>query len=167
MKDLSKRKRRINKIIIITILLSVVLISTGAVLTYIEYTNQKNNKIHLEKVQTKYKNIFENNKPKDDLTINKVQAIKKDAKSIKLYENETKKIINELSELEAYLELKADIENCYEGTIMFSTVTKENINTMKTKNKKLSKEYQKYTNNYIIDLESQRSNIDMTLKPSA
>lgn len=91
MKDLSKRKRRINKIIIITILLSVVLISTGAVLTYIEYTNQKNNKIHLEKVQTKYKNLFENNKPKDDLTINKVQAIKKDAKSIKLYENETKK----------------------------------------------------------------------------
>lgn len=45
MKDLSKRKRRINKIIIKTILLSVVLISTGAVLTYIEYTNQKNNKI--------------------------------------------------------------------------------------------------------------------------
>lgn len=44
---------------------------------------------------------------------------------------------------------------------MFSTVTKENINTMKTKNKKLSKEYQKYTNNYIIDLESQRSNIDI------
>lgn len=161
MKDLSKRKRRINKIIIITILLSIVLISTGAVLTYIEYTNQKNNKMHLEKVQTKYKNLFENNKPKDDLTINKVQSIKKDAKSIKLYENETKKIINELSELEAYLELKADIENCYEGTIMFSTVTKENINTMKTKNKKLSKEYQKYTNNYIIDLESQRSNIDI------
>ncbi len=160
MKDLSKAQRKKKNMTLIIVLAITTLIFVGSFFAYRQYTHQQNDKIHLEKIQLEYKNLFKENEPNDNLTIAKVQAMKNETQKIKLYKNETQKLINDLSELESYLSLKEEALDCYNGTIMNSTVTTEDINKLKSKNKKLNSKYQKYIENYIIDLESQRLSID-------
>ena len=160
MKDLSKAQRKKKNMTLIIVLAIITLIFVGSFLAYRQYTHQQNDKIHLEKIQLEYKNLFKENEPNDNLTIAKVQSMKNETQKIKLYKNETQKLINDLTELENYLSLKEEALNYYNGTIMNSSVTTKDINKLKNKNKKLNSKYQKYIENYIIDLESQRSSID-------
>ena len=150
MKDLSKAQRKKKNMTLIIVLAIITLIFVGSFLAYRQYTHQQNDKIHLEKIQLEYKNLFKENEPNDNLTIAKVQSMKNETQKIKLYKNETQKLINDLTELENYLSLKEEALN----------VTTKDINKLKNKNKKLNSKYQKYIENYIIDLESQRSSID-------
>lgn len=160
MKDLSKEQRKKKNKNLIIILTAVILIFTGAFFAYVEYTHQQNDKILLEKVQLEYKNLFKDNRPKDNITIAKVKSIKNETQKIKIYKSEASKLNSDLTNLENYLTLKEEILKCYNETTMDSSVTTKKINSLKNKNKKLVKNYQEYIDNYIIDLESQRLNID-------
>ncbi len=161
MKDLSKKQRKKSKLIISTIIVAFVLIFSGSIFAYTEYTHQQNDKILLEKIELEYKSFFKDNKPKDNLTVNKVSSTKKEAKKIKVHKEKAQKLIKKLSDLEDYLTVKDEIQSCYKETTMNSTVTTKDISNLKTKVKRLNSTYQKYLENYITDLESQRSNIDI------
>ena len=145
MKDLSKAQRKKKNMTLIIVLAIITLIFVGSFLAYRQYTHQQNDKIHLEKIQLEYKNLFKENEPNDNLTIAKVQSMKNETQKIKLYKNETQKLISDLTELENYLSLKEEALNYYNGTIMNSSVTTKDINKLKNKNKKLNSKYQKYT----------------------
>ncbi len=164
MKDLSKKQRKQKKLLIITILVGAILLFSSIIFAYTEYTHKQNDKILLEKIKLEYKCFFKENKPIDNISINTIKKMKKEIKKIKLYKDEAKKITADLSELENYLIVKNEIKNCYNETTMNSTVTKKDINNLKSKVKKLNSTYQKYLENYITDLESQRSNIDMEME---
>ena len=96
MKDLSKAQRKKKNMTLIIVLAIITLIFVGSFLAYRQYTHQQNDKIHLEKIQLEYKNLFKENEPNDNLTIAKVQSMKNETQKIKLYKNETQKLINDL-----------------------------------------------------------------------
>lgn len=114
-----------------------------------------------KKLKKQYYEMF-NNKDivKKGITQKNLVDFKRSSNKIIGHNNEKKKFIKSIDNTLNYINLNNVIKSETKNNIISSTLNRNKINYLKQENSKLPNNYQNYINNYIIELEIQRNNID-------
>ena len=137
--------------------LALILLTTGLFQTISGIFVLNNDNIKYFKTTTKYKTLFANNKPKNEISAQSIYETKQLANQ--LYTSRRKdKILEEIDNLEKYMKLKDQIKSYSKSEQMISD---NDINYLKSEISKLNTEYQNYINPSLNKLIEKKENIEL------
>ena len=125
----------------------------------------KNEAYILNSTKREYNSLFSSNKPKESISLRKVDSVKKKVKKLPKYNEKDKKVmLSDLNNFKKYIDLKNRILNNYSNNCMNSSLSINEINKYKKESKSITKKYRKILNKYINSMYAQRRNIDKVEK---
>ena len=125
----------------------------------------KNEAYILNSTKREYNSLFSSNKPKENISLRKVDSVKKKVKKLPKYNEKDKKVmLSDLNNFKKYIDLKNRILNNYSNNCMNSSLSINEINKYKKESKSITKKYRKILNKYINSMYAQRRNIDSVEK---
>lgn len=137
--------------------LALILLTTGLFQTISGVFALNNDNINYFKTTTKYKTLFANNKPKNEISAQSIYETKQLANQ--LYTSKRKdKILEEIDNLEKYMKLKDQIKSYSKSEQMISD---NDIDYLKHEVSKLNTEYQNYINPSLNKLIEKKENIEL------
>ncbi len=137
--------------------LALILLTIGLFQTVSGIFALNNDNINYFKTTTKYKTLFANNKPKNEISEQSIYETKRLANQ--LYTSKRKdKILEKIDNLEKYMKLKDQIKSYSKSEQMISD---NDINYLKSEISKLNTEYQNYINPSLNKLIEKKENIEL------
>lgn len=137
--------------------LALILLTIGLFQTVSGIFVLNNDNIKYFKTTTKYKTLFANNKPKNEISAQSIYETKQLANQ--LYTSKRKdKILEEIDNLEKYMKLKDQIKSYSKSEQMISD---NDIDYLKHEVSKLNTEYQNYINPSLNKLIEKKENIEL------